>query len=326
MNQKEFLKKWIKEKELYEAWGGYVVDEIKRGIAEKGFDINSFLKIPVQMRLKEDGSLLDKAFFRPEKSYEDPYEEIEDKVGARFVVLLLEQIDEIIEIIRANSIWTFDECRHFNLDRESQPLLFSYQSVHYILRPSEPFDCRGIEVHKGVSCELQVRTLLQHAHAELTHQSIYKNTKRVKPAVQRTVAKSMALIETTDSFFEEATKELNKGPLEDLRVIERLDSLYRSLTKLEPNTQKSALVLWDQFEQFVDEEIISKVQEMMKRNPFIIEIIKERYKDDAFYQQSTVLFAFWLLKKKTKRTLLDWPLSRSILELIALDLGVSIED
>lgn len=63
-------------------------------------DLNNFLKQPATPRIKEKTSLIDKAFHRKEKSYNNPYQEIEDKVGIRFVVLLTSDIDEVCEIIK----------------------------------------------------------------------------------------------------------------------------------------------------------------------------------------------------------------------------------
>ena len=48
-----------------------------------------------------------------------------------------------------------------------------------------------------------MRTLLQHAHSELTHDTIYKPSVVQTPAMLRAAAKSMALIEATGDYFEE---------------------------------------------------------------------------------------------------------------------------
>ena len=201
MNEVEFIERWKLEKPIYKAWGGYVAGWICKKLEKRGNNLDEFLKIPAKCRLKEDGSLLDKAFYRPGKDYSDPYNQIEDKVGVRFVVLLLKDIKEICNVVQEHNIWVFDACKHFDEDKERDPLLFTYQSVHYIRKPKELMDIDGLSIPASTSCELQIRTLLQHAHAELTHDAIYKAKRTVQPKVQRTVAKSMALIETTDDFF-----------------------------------------------------------------------------------------------------------------------------
>jgi ppGpp synthetase/RelA/SpoT-type nucleotidyltranferase len=325
MNEQEFKLKWKSEKLLYSAWGTFIVESISQSLLAQGKDLNTFLKIPAKYRLKEENSLIDKAFYR-DKDYSDPYSQIEDKVGVRFIVLLLDDIENICNIIRSSNEWEFDACKHFEEDKNNEPLLFTYQSVHFVLRPKHDITIGDIVVPKSTPCEVQVRTLLQHAHAELTHDAIYKAKKAIKPEVHRNVAKSMALIETTDSIFTQVTQTLNKGPLQELGIINRLDGIYLSMTGLTPHNQKSSLVIWDAFEQLIDDKLIDNIQNFLKKNAYISELIKENYTDSTLYQQSTVLFIYWLLKKKRTRLLADWPLSKRALDPFANDLVISLWD
>jgi len=324
MNEVVFLEKWRLEKPMYEAWGDMVVHTIKNKLQDQQIDdLDSFFKIPVKARLKAENSLLDKAF-RRNKSYDNPYDDIEDKVGVRFVVLLTSDIEIIENIIQESFIWDYDLSRDFKEEQEKDPLIFTYQSVHFILRPKELISHNGIEIHPSTPCEVQIRTLLQHAHAELTHDAIYKSKRIAQPKVHRTVAKSMALIETTDEFFCRVTTELNRGPLTDFKIVEKLDSMYIALTNLHPNHQKSSLSIWDAFESFIDEELIQNIQLFISRNPHISELIKEKYTKYSFYQESIVLFLFWMLKKHKNSLLNNWPLPLENLDLLASDIGVSI--
>lgn len=326
MNETELIEKWDTDRPVYEVWGNYVLNSIRYGLSEQGKNLDIFLKIPPSIRLKSSESLVDKAFYRPGKAYDEPYEQIEDKVGMRFVVLLVQDIEMICSVIEDHDRWTVDRCRHFAAEREKDPLLFTYQSVHYVVRPRTGFTVNKTRIPSNTPCEIQVRTLLQHAHAELTHDAIYKAKRTIKPTVHRTVAKSMALIETTDDFFSTVTRELNHGPLEEHAILERLDSLYRSFTELEPYTQKSSLVIWDAYEQFIESDLIEKIQEMVRHNTFLAEVVRNKYGENVFYQQSTVLFVFWMLERHKRRLLQDWPLSREALDMLAVDIGVSLTD
>jgi len=325
MNESEFKEKWESDKPVYRAWGEYVVNTITQDLEGRGKNLNEFLKTPAKYRLKDDGSLVDKAFYRPNKKYSDPYNQIEDKVGARFIVLLLDDIKEICDVIEKSPAWSFDACKHFDEDKEKDPLLFTYQSVHYILKPKKEIVVQDITIPESISCEVQIRTLLQHAHAELTHDAIYKAKRTVQPKVHRTVAKSMALIETTDDFFTSVTQQLNSGPLEEHGVIERLDGLYLNVTGIKSHTQKSSIVIWDVFEQCIDENLVDNIQSQLinSKYDFLSETIKKRYTENAFYQQSTVLFLYWMLERKKQRLLSNWPFQHELLEPLAVDLGVS---
>ncbi|WP_426709518.1 hypothetical protein [Enterobacter cloacae complex sp. 284J4] len=79
--------------------------------------------------------------------------------------------------------------------------------------------------------------LLQHAYAELTHDAIYKAKTIVEPDIHTTVAKSMALIETTDDFFCSVSKAINAASDGYAGIQRALDNLYMALTKNRPNNQ-----------------------------------------------------------------------------------------
>ena len=167
-------------------------DSIRGRVAPTKLEL--FLKLPVIPRVKTQDSLLQKAFYRA-KNYENPYEDIEDKVGLRFVVLLAEDIRTIEAAINDEPRWVAMLARDFELEREAKPYEFDYQSLHYVVRSKLPLEYEGYSIPADFSCEVQVRTLLQHAYSELTHDTIYKPSVRATPAIKRTAAKSMALIE-----------------------------------------------------------------------------------------------------------------------------------
>lgn len=326
MNELDFLLNWRNDKPMYKAWGDLVVSELCQQLTVIGRNLDVHLKQPAKARVKSDDSLIDKAFYRPHKHYKNPYEDIEDKVGCRFVVLLVEHIDELSEIIKQNDRWEFKECRHFNEERKKDPLLFTYQSVHYVVRARVDEQVGGEVVKAGTPCEIQVRTLLQHAYAELTHDAVYKAKKVVEPEVHRTVAKSMALIETTDDFFSDVNNKLNYSASQEFSFQQGLDALYAQLMGINPHpAQKSSIVVLDEFDSLINADLLVKIQTFVERNSFVVDSIKAGLNNFPFYSQSVSLFVFWLTLKRRNRLLEDWPLDRNIIERIASDAGVSIE-
>lgn len=326
MNELEFLQHWHDEKPMYKAWGDIVVSDLCQRLVSVGRELDVHLKQPAKARVKSDDSLIDKAFYRPNKNYENPYEDIEDKVGCRFVVLLVEHINELSDIIKSSDRWEYKECRHFNEERKKDPLLFTYQSVHYVVRAKTDEQANGLTVKAGTPCEIQVRTLLQHAYAELTHDAVYKAKTVVEPEVHRTVAKSMALIETTDDFFSDVNNKLNRSASDELSFQQGLDTLYTELIGIAPRpAQKSSIVVLDEFDNLVNEDLIVTIQKLAERRTFIIDSIKAGVNNFPFYSQSVSIFTFWLALKRRNRLLEDWPLERKILERVASDAGVSIE-
>lgn len=325
MNEFDLRQKWQTEQPMYQAWGDFIVDAITSSLKEGGLTPSSFFKIPPKPRVKDVASLADKAF-RQKKSYQDPYNDIEDKVGVRFVVLLTSDIDPIDDVIRSNTSWVHDTCRHYQAERDAEPMLFTYQSVHHIVRAKVDLQWAGIDIKAGTPCEVQIRTLLQHAHSELTHDSIYKARTLVKPAVHRAVAKSMALIEATDDYFIKATTDINNSPLVKFKIVPELDALYEEYTGQKPLNHKSALIVWDRFEDFVDINLVKNIRGFLGdegRGAGVNLSIKNKYDSNGIYQQSVVLFLYWLLGVKRSRTTDNWPLCHEDLTTLATDLGIS---
>ncbi len=100
MNESEFKSRFESEKNIYLTWGEYIRDYIYSKLKKQEYEPAKILKLyPVQPRVKEINSILDKAYHRG-KPYSDPYNEITDKVGIRFVVLIEEEIKIFTDILK----------------------------------------------------------------------------------------------------------------------------------------------------------------------------------------------------------------------------------
>ena len=73
---------------------------------------------------------------------------------------------------RDSESWTKD--KDYEAEKLAKPLEFSYQSVHYVLRSKAGLLLTASRLPEGLACEVQFRTLLQHAHSELMHGTLYK--------------------------------------------------------------------------------------------------------------------------------------------------------
>ena len=147
----------------------------------------------------------------------------------RFVVLLTSDIRKICDVIdnaESKKFWTASKDRDYEKERDEKPLEFTYQSVHYVLRAKQGIQLEGTNIPEGTACEIQIRTLLQHAHSELTHDTLYKPKANAASSVKRTVAKSMALIEATDEFFEQAMAHLDEVASAQRELLSFLSTEY----------------------------------------------------------------------------------------------------
>jgi len=163
------------------------------------------IKIPVMIRCKDFNSFYEKAYFR-EKKYKNPINDITDKVGVRFVVLLPKQIQKLKAIIVNNPKWDTRVDRDVDTQIGDNPYNFDYLSTHIVVKRKN-----GLKFSLDpLTCEVQIRTLTQHAYAELTHDLVYKTPVDVSTPVKRNVGRCMALIDTTDQIFGDTSIKIDK--------------------------------------------------------------------------------------------------------------------
>ncbi len=331
MNQEEFIEKYQLELPMLRVWGEFAKNVIETGLKKKvegEHGYSEVVKITPSVRTKDVDSLVNKAFVRKADKYKDPYDDLTDKVGIRFVVLLSSQLQILKEIIESCSHWRFSLDRDFEDEKAREPRLFDYQSVHYIIRALCDFEHDGQKILKGTPCEVQLRTLLQHAYAELTHDTIYKSKVRTEPEVHRTIAKSMALMETTDDLFVRARnlledKSLILGQWEN-RLKERFLEVAAGYFASNHDEKNSTFIL------------DASIELLRKHSPddldgfltdpkyaYLWDRIREKAKRDIFFRQPIILLVYFL-SHLYRSTLPDkWPLERKLLEPIYSDLGLA---
>lgn len=323
MTEAEFLQRWRAEKPIYAAWGDFVLANITERLtaAIAPVELDYFIKVPAKPRLKAENTLIDKAFHR-NKDYADPYANITDKVGMRFVVLLTGDITRVCSVIEScNELWNHSKDRDYEVERLAKPLEFSYQSVHYIVKAATDINHAGTTIPAGTPCEIQIRTLLQHAHSELTHDTLYKPKTTARPEVKRTVAKSMALIEATDEFFVQAMESLNKVVATQTDLLRLLEKIYAEGVGTPAGSERSNQLVIDAFAEKLPADWQAAIPEFFQAKGFIFDRVKERRDTSHFFRQPVVLLAYYLTSTKPEQTKETWPLDTADLALVFSDLG-----
>lgn len=322
MNEQEFIKKYEEEKPLFRSWGNKIAETINQKLFDRGINPSEFLKIPINVRIKDNTSIIAKAFLRKDKKYTDPYTQITDKVGIRFVVLDLDEINVIKEIIEAQDDWDCSKDVDFEKNCAERPELFVYQSVHYIVRNCNIVDYNGVKIPANTPCEIQIRTLLQHAYAELSHQTVYKSNAQINPMVKRKLARSMALIEATDELFKEVRQ--------DMRIV---DDLYISIIDSAKNfisfpyyIESLSSTIFDSYKESIIKNNISTniIEDFINNKSFLIQNVKDNKFADVVYQQPIIFLLYYLAEKYSSTLLENWPFDRIYIEPIFTDLGISI--
>jgi ppGpp synthetase/RelA/SpoT-type nucleotidyltranferase len=323
MTEEEFLDRWNQQRPTVEAWGKFVAARLMLDITPLVAPAKAevFVRLPVIPRVKDDGSLITKAFYR-DKNYTDPLNDITDKVGVRFVVLLPKAIAVVSQVIEKCAEWEWSKDKDFESEIEKAPYEFRYQSVHYVVR-SRGRVVDGINVEAGTPCEIQVRTLLQHAHSELTHDTIYKPSVTQTPEMHRAAAKAMALIEATSDYFEELFELIEAGVQPNRSLSVRMASLYRELTGRDPAPTAAEGLLNDAYASFGGENAEGAVRNFMGQKPFVLDRIRERANGKLLFRQPSILLAYLAISARAGDAREAWPLTPAELKPIFTDLGIA---
>jgi ppGpp synthetase/RelA/SpoT-type nucleotidyltranferase len=283
-------------------------------------NIELFFRVPIKYRTKKEDSLLTKAFHRG-KQYKDPYDSIEDKVGVRIVVLFSDEIRIVEKKIKECDCWVARKARDYEDERAQRPFEFDYQSLHYIVRAKSSIRLNEVEVAEDIPCEIQIRTILQHAYSELTHDTIYKPSVQAETQVKRAAAKSMALIEATDDYFIQVRESLAKAQAPDREIVSIVNQKYRELVKLEPDFAPLNTLIVDHFKQWAKENFSKELADFLIQKSYLANVIRERAFNQLLYRQSGILLVYWAIKQAPNAVAEGGPLSEAELAPLYGDLG-----
>jgi ppGpp synthetase/RelA/SpoT-type nucleotidyltranferase len=328
VTEQELIAAYEKQTPALIAWGNVVTDTILARLAVtlgKEKMVSEFLKIPPKPRVKEIDSFLAKAL-RRNKNYDRPLEQITDMVGVRFVVLLLTELRMIADIIENCEIWEAEKARDFEAEKIERPHYFDYQSIHYIVHPRKPLKCGSVNIPATMNCEIQVRTLLQHAYAELAHNTTYKPSLCLDRDVNRQIAKSSALVEATDEIFVGVHNKIISAGSELKRVHDITKLAYQKhVGELTNADERLTSALLDPYRQKLSVLTSESLDAFLLEKDFIAEHINERAPLSVFYRHPVILAVYFLVNNEPDMIPKCWPTDLKQLEMIYCDLGISSE-
>ena len=126
--------------------------------------------------------------------------QITDIAGVRIITYYSEDVDKITKIIETE----FDVDQENSIDkRESlEPDRFGYCSVHYVVKMSpQRLSLCEYSIFKDLKCEIQIRSVLQHAWAEIEHDIGYKSEIAIPKQMRRDFSRIAGLLEIADKEF-----------------------------------------------------------------------------------------------------------------------------
>lgn len=156
---------------------------------------NHLFVMSISHRTKEADSLEGKLKRKPDK-YKSIYD-ITDLVGFRIICYFSDAIDTISGEIEKNFI--VDEENSIDKREMLNVNEFGYLSVHYICSLKDE-DCEN-EEFKNIRFEFQIRSVLQHAWAEIEHDLGYKSSYGIPKPIRRDFSRMAGLLELADKQF-----------------------------------------------------------------------------------------------------------------------------
>ncbi|MDE1327015.1 (p)ppGpp synthetase [Vibrio aestuarianus] len=158
---------------------------------------NQISSFDVEKRVKEEKSFLEKVV---RKSYEAPLDEMDDIAGVRVICYYNEDLEAIDKIIKEQ----FNVVSYSNKSQELDDDQFGYASNHYVVKLKPEWlqapNYRGLN---DLKIEIQVRTILMHAWAAISHKLLYKKHDDVPKEFKRKLNRLSALIELADEQFDD---------------------------------------------------------------------------------------------------------------------------
>jgi putative GTP pyrophosphokinase len=121
--------------------------------------------------------------------------------GVRIIAYFPSDVDKIVPLIEKE--FNIDSKHSMDKRLSSDPAIFGYASVHFVVgfRP-EMLKLPEYALFDKMKCEIQVRTILQHAWAEIEHDIVYKSPGEIPFRVRRRFACLAGLLEIADREFE----------------------------------------------------------------------------------------------------------------------------
>jgi ppGpp synthetase/RelA/SpoT-type nucleotidyltranferase len=218
---------YLVKRDDYEKFCGVVKNIIEQAILRRGIKINT-----IQARAKDPSSFEKKAA-KPsdtnpaEPKYPNPLEDIKDLAGIRVITFSPNGIVEIEKVIS-------QEFKILERSDKGEKLIaeerFGYSSVHYLVKLSDKRESLPeYEKFGNLVAEVQVRTILQHAWAEIEHDIQYKSTSVIPIDIRRRFIALAGVLEFADREFQavqdedkrlrqEARQKIREGEIDEVEI------------------------------------------------------------------------------------------------------------
>lgn len=200
LHRQKSVDAFAKIRPMYEEFSTIVRNILRETFERKGIKTHS-----IEARAKSLESFGEKAMAPSENDinvpkYPDPLKQITDLAGVRVITFFPKTLGEVDKNIteQVHVIETVDHTK--SLHEAAQ---FGYQSVHYLVQlKADRVKLPEYQKFAGVIAEIQIRTVLQHAWAEIEHDIQYKSKVTIPAEIKRRFMALAGMLEIADREFQ----------------------------------------------------------------------------------------------------------------------------
>lgn len=183
----------------YEDCLNYVENTVKNIIKSQSINVHEIIG-----RVKTVESLEGKV---KRKNYSN-LAEITDLCGIRIITYFSDDVDKIAELISQE--FEVDVENTIDKRKSEDPTKFGYVSLHYVVGLKEENTSPILYGRfKNIKLEIQIRTVMQHAWAEIEHDLGYKSKEDIPDQYRRQFSRLAGLIELADDNFLQLKNNIN---------------------------------------------------------------------------------------------------------------------
>jgi ppGpp synthetase/RelA/SpoT-type nucleotidyltranferase len=248
---------YIKNRPIYKRLANKV-----EAVLREVFDMENISYHIVTSRAKEIDSVQIKS---NNDKYNNPISQIQDFAGIRVITYVEDEVEQVCKVIEKN--FKIDKENSSNKSDDLGIDKVGYKSVHYVATlKNDRLKLPEYQQYKGKSFEIQVRTILQHAWAEIEHDRNYKFSGKLPNDISRRFKILSGALEMADREFNSISKEIDSIsqnvkertqsgdldiPLSSTTLTQFINDRFHSLVQsMEEETVVSSSEIIDELERF----------------------------------------------------------------------------